>query len=308
MTSRMSSITSTALIISSRSRHYVVKLMFLGAALGLIVAAAGLALYIGAARWSAATSRLTERLSEPRAANALKRVRFQELEGLPAPVVRYFRLVLKDGQPLVRSAKLIQAGEFRRGEADAAWQPFESKQSFSAGTPGFVWDAAIRVAPLLDVRVRDGYVDGQGSMQAKLMGLVTVVDERGKPELNSGALQRYLAEAVWFPTALLAGRGVTWSAIDDQTALATLTDSGTKVSLQFQFDAAGEITGVFTPGRYREVNGRYQLTPWAGFFGRYEERMGMRIPVEAYVEWQHAGEKLPYWRGRIVEVEYEFEE
>lgn len=278
-----------------------------GAILGFVVAAAGLAMWIGAARWAVATSRVTERMSQSRAASAVKEVRLRELEGLPAPVARYFRSVLKDGQPLVRAARLIQAGEFRIGEAEDGWRPLDAKQWFSAPTPGFVWDASIRRAPFVNVRVRDAYVRGEGFMEARLMALLTLLDERGKAELNAGALQRYLAEAVWFPTALLPSQGLTWSAIDDATALATLTDSGTTVSLQFRFNAAGEVVGVFAPGRYREVRGSYQLTPWAGYFRNYEQRMGMRIPTEGAVEWQLLEGNLPYWRGRIVEAEYEFE-
>jgi len=154
--------------------------------------------------------------------------------------------------------------------------------------------------------VRDAYVAGQGSMQAKILSLVTVVDEREKAELNAGALQRYLAEAVWFPTALLPSEEVKWRAIDNSRALATLTDSGTTVSLEFHFNDVGEIKGVFTPGRYREVNGKYESAPWAGHFRNYKERDGMRIPVEGDVEWQLPGRSFPYWKGRIVEVEYDF--
>src|SRR5207249_11032068 len=84
----------------------------------------------------------------------------------------------------------------------------------STDPPGFVWDAAIRVAPFLSVRVRDAYIRGAGSMQGRLAAVVTVVDQRDRPELNAGALQRYLAEAVWFPTALLPGQGVAWQAVD----------------------------------------------------------------------------------------------
>jgi hypothetical protein len=143
-------------------------------------------------------------------------------------------------------------------------------------------------------------------MQAKVLSLVPVVDERGKAELNAGALQRFLAEAVWFPTALLPGAGVQWRAIDNSRALATLTDSGTTVSLEFRFNDAGEITSVFTPGRYRSVNGKYELAPWEAHLRSYEERDGVRIPVEGDVEWQLRDGSFPYWKGRIVQAKYDF--
>jgi len=139
-----------------------------------------------------------------------------------------------------------------------------------------------------------------------LLSFMPLADEQGKAELTAGALQRYLAEAVWFPTALLPGAGVRWSSIDNHRALATLTDSGTTVSLEFHFNDIGEITGVFTPGRYRHVNGKYELTPWKGHHRNYQERGGMRIPTEGEVEWHLPTGRFSVWRGKIVEVKYDF--
>lgn len=82
-----------------------------------------------------------------------------------------------------------------------------------------MWDARIRSAPLLDVRVRDSYLGG-AAMLGKLAGVVPVVDRAGSPELASGALLRYLAELPWLPMALLPGGGLSWQAVDDSTARA----------------------------------------------------------------------------------------
>ncbi len=276
------------------------------AGVGLIFVGLGLAIWLGSTRWDRKTSRLVEKVSQTTGWGELKRVDFKQLDQLPAPVARYFRLALKEGQPYIRSARATQLGEIRLRETDDKWRPFEAEQYFSSLPPGFVWDASIRMAPLMNVRVRDAYVAGQGLMQAQILSLVSMVDDRGKAELNAGALQRYLAEAVWFPTALLPGEGVRWSPIDESCALATLTDSGTTVSLEFRFNDSGEVTGVFTPGRFRAVDGKYELTPWAGQFANYQERAGMRIPLDASVEWHLATGIFNWWRGRIVEVEYDF--
>lgn len=69
-------------------------------------------------------------------------------------------------------------------------------------------------------------------MQAKVAAAITMMDQHDRVGLSRGALQRYLAEAVWFPTALLPREGLKWTAVDDSTALATLTDSGITVSLR----------------------------------------------------------------------------
>jgi len=266
----------------------------------------GTAAWFGSARWNHRSSQLVEKFTGAIPRVEAETVDFGELERLPAPVSRYFRRVLKEGQPIIRSVRVTQRGGFRVRKANDGWNTFEATQHFSAGPPGFVWDAVIHMAPLMSVRVRDAYVGGRGSMQGKLLALVPVVDAHAGKELDAGTLQRYLAEAVWFPTALLPRAGVKWSAMDGDRASATLTDSGTTVSLEFRFNEAGEITEVFSPGRYREVNGEYELTPWAGRFRSYEERGGMLIPVEAEVEWRLRDGSFPYWKGRIVEVEYDF--
>jgi len=265
----------------------------------------GAAFWIGTVRWNSVTSRMVEKLKETPSGQEAKTVSFRNFDKLPAPVARYFRMALKDGQPLVRSARVSHKGEFLTSKEGNSWSPFESTQHFSANPPGFVWDATMRMAPLMDVRVRDAYLAGKGSMQARTFAVIPVMDAMGKAELDAGALQRYLAEAIWFPTALLPGKGVTWSAIDDTKALATLTDSGTTVSLEFRFNEKGEVSGVFSPGRFREEKGKYILTPWAVRVWNFEERGGMRIPLEGEVAWQLSGGNMPYWKGRIVDVQYD---
>ena len=118
--------------------------------------------------------------------------------------------------------------------------------------------------------------------------------------MNAGALQRYLAEAAWLPVALLPRFGATWDEIDDATARATLREGDTTVSLDFTFDCSGDLTRVYSSARPREVRGAYEATPWTARFRNYQERCGMRIPLDSEVEWIIDGAPRPYFRGRIV--------
>ena len=123
--------------------------------------------------------------------------------------------------------------------------------------------------------------------------------------LAAGALHRYLAEAAWFPSALLPSQGVDWSAVDDTTARAILTRGGTTVSLDFRFGADGLVSSVYTPARFRDVGGRGVPTPWRGRFRRYEPRDGITIPLEGEVEWVLPEGPQPYWRGMINQVTFQ---
>jgi hypothetical protein len=162
------------------------------------------------------------------------------------------------------------------------------------------------VTPGLNVFVHDAYVAGEGLLHAELLGLLTLADIRNTPEAAQGELMRFLAEAAWYPTALLPSQGVRWEAIDDMSARATLMDGATTVSLDFRFDAEGLLSGVRAAARHRTVNGKLVATPWQGRFWGYEVRGGMRIPLEGEVAWELSEGLWPYWRGRVTDITYEF--
>ncbi len=259
----------------------------------------------GASRWKADTNGLWARLEASRTSPGPA---FDplEAEGLPAPVRRYFRAVLKAGQPMIAAATVTHTGVFNLSESGERWLPFTSVQRVVTRPPGFVWDARIRMGPGLSVHVHDAYVAGEGILRAKLLGLVPVMEQPKTPELAQGELMRFFAEAAWYPTALLPGRGVRWEAIDDERAGATLTDGATTVKLVFRFDAQGLLTSVRSEGRYRNVDGEPVATPWEGRFWDYAWRDGMRIPLEGEVRWLLPEGPRAYWRGRIRHIEYEY--
>lgn len=273
--------------------------------LGLLGVGVGLTLRMGAASWQAETARAVEKMKQNTSSSKTTQVSFIDFGNLPAPVARYFRFALPEGQPIIKTARIQHGGEF---QLNGKWIPFESEEHFSANPAAFVWDAKMRLNPLMNIRVRDGYSGGQGSMVGKIFAVYPVVRANGKDErLASGALQRYLAESAWQPTALLPSDHLQWSPIDENRALATLKDAGLTVSLEFTFNEKGEITNTFSPARYYEKNGEYKLFPWVGRFWNYRKYSCMMVPTEGEVAWQLPEGLTPYWRGRLTEAEYEFE-
>jgi len=232
-------------------------------------------------------------------------VDFKSLAALPEPVVRYFRMVLKDGQPMIHSARLTQSGHFRMSPA-GAWKPFIAEQNVSINPPGLQWNARIRIAPLISVRVCDSYIAGKASMRAKIFQIMPIVRQEDISELNAAALQRHLAETPWYPTALLPSKQLWWKAVDQRTAIAYLKDYNLEVSLQFEFNDVGEIARVSTPARYRYVNGKYESAPWAGDHRNYQEVNGIRIPTEATVQWLLPDGDFQFFKGRITNGCYNY--
>jgi hypothetical protein len=204
---------------------------------------------------------------------------------------------------MVRAAIATQEAEFF---INGAWHPLTAVQHFSIAPPGFVWDARIAMAPLMPVLVRDAYVHRRAMMQASMHGVYSLANQVDTPELNAGALQRWLGEAIWFPTALLPSSTVTWTPRDDHSAMVSLVDGPARVALDFEFADNGMPVAI-SGDRYKEDQGRYSIQRWVITCGEPTFKDGMTIPLRCEVAWIVNGARQPYWRGRISSIEYQYD-
>lgn len=272
---------------------------------GLAVLWGGLLAY-GSWRWQARTAGLLADLSATAGPSAAAPYDPAILADLPPPVQRFFRAALTPGLAPVTAVSIAHEGSFNMGEATDNWKPFTSRQEVRILRPGFVWDGTIRMAPGLPVRVHDAYVAGRGVLVPALLGLVKLTDLSGGGAIAEGEAMRWLAESAWYPTALLPGHGVTWTAIDDRSALATLTDGDITIALTFRFGPDDLIASVRAEARQRTVAGRMIPTPWEGHWSDYHSQDGMMVPMTGEVAWILPEGPKPYWRGRITALTYRF--
>ena len=271
-----------------------------------VAAIVAVVLIYGSRRWESSTAEMHAKLEAARLPVGRKSYSPDELIGLPAPVQKYFRAVLKDGQPIVSAAHLELSGTINMSATGEKWKTFTSTQQVITQRPGFDWEGCIEMMPGLTGRVHDAYIAGEGVLRATLFGLVSLANLRGTPEIAQGELMRFLAEAAWYPTALLPSQGVQWRAADDFSAKATLKDGETAVTLLFRFNENSLIESVRAEARGRTVGGVVIPTPWEGRWSNYERRDGMRIPTGGEVAWLLPDGPQPYFRGRITSLSYEF--
>jgi hypothetical protein len=98
----------------------------------LAVSGMGLSAY-GSKRWTDATWMLTRMLESARTyatARSAPVARFdsRELEGLPAPVQRYFRAALQQGHPIISALTIEIGGAFNMSATAEQWKRFTSRQ------------------------------------------------------------------------------------------------------------------------------------------------------------------------------------
>jgi hypothetical protein len=268
------------------------------AGVGVVVIVLVMALSIGARRQQRALSAEVDRLMQARAEPDEATRGSRDLEAVPGPVARYLRLALGTTTH-IQEVRISQIGTLRTDVRSERWMPFEAEHIVVPPAVGFVWDARVRVAPLLHVRVRDALIEGRGSGQVSVLSAVPVSADADTPQMNSGSLHRYLAEAVWYPTALLPSATLRWTAIDATRALATLTDHGVSVSLEFRFADTGEVVAIHTPARWGKFPEGYRQVPWEGHFRDYSQRNGLWVPSHGEVGWYVGDQWQAVWRGSM---------
>jgi hypothetical protein len=283
-------------------------IVWLALALGVLaVAWIALAAY-GRLRWAMATQALLRQLEADRQPASTSRYNARELEGLPAPVQRYFRAVLWDGQPIVTAVTVQHAGTFNVTalEGRERWMAFTSEQRVITNRPGFVWNARISMAPGIAVLVHDAYAGGVGTLHPAVLGVFSLTNQHGTGDIARGELMRFMLEAAWYPTALLPSQGVRWVAVDAESADATMVDGDIRMTMRFIFGADGLIESVRADARGALVGDKVVMMPWEGRMSYYQQRDGLRVPLTGEAAWLTQGGRKPYWRGTITSATYEF--
>lgn len=287
-------------------------LLWLGLCLVVLgLAAVGLSIW-GERRWAGEVRALQAGLErgrldgKPGPGSLPTRYDARELEGLPAPVQRYFRSVLKDGQPIITAVTIDIAGTFNMSPTAEQWKPFTSRQRVVARRPGFLWDARIAMLPGVNVRVVDSYIVGKGLLHAAIQGLVTMADIQGEGEIARGEFMRWCAEVAWYPTALLPSQGVRWEAVDDHSAHAIFTDGPLTLTLLFRFNDAGLIGSFRAEARGGMVGDKMVMAPWEGVWSNYAVRDGVQVPFTGEVAWMRREGRRPYFIGTVTALAFEF--
>jgi hypothetical protein len=253
-----------------------------GSVINLFIVLTAICSYAGF-RFEKKTTTEISQLMQRAASRKFYKADLQKLEDLP-PIVRQW--LQRSGalkQPGVQTVRLRQQGQMRT-KPSGRWMPFTAVQYFTITDPGFVWNARLRMAPLIYMTGRDKLEKGKGEMQMKLMSLLNVVNEANNEKINSGSMVRYLAEICWFPVAALQP-WIEWEAMDSLSAKATLRYEAMSITGVFQFNREGDITG-FSANRYKGSDDKAILEQWVVEMLDYKEFGGIRIPYKSNVSWK----------------------
>lgn len=227
-----------------------------------------------------------------------------DLAGLPEPVQRWLRHSNVVGRKKADTVRLKQEGQFRRGE-NASWMPYTAEEYFTVDPPAFIWNARFKIIGLPLMEARDSYRQGKGTIRIKLGSVIPVGTETG-PEMDQGAMLRFLNEIMWFPSAALSDY-IEWSPIDFNRAKATMTYKGVTASAVFHIDLPGNMTNMVAE-RYGNFGDGYSLEEWLTPIQEHGEFHGVEVPVKGQGVWNLESGSFAYIRLNVTDIDYDITE
>jgi hypothetical protein len=184
-----------------------------------------------------------------------------------------------------------------RTAPDKRWMPFTARQTFAATETAFCWRARFRMAPLVTGIVEDAVEGGRGRLDVRLWGLLPVARARGE-KVDRGEAQRYLAELVWSPMAIVHNPQLRFTQIADRAVRVWVHDEHSYVDLHF--NEAGNVAEARSDTRPR--HGTPQ--PWGGRYRDYADFGGICAPARAEAWWDPPDGRFLYWRGTVTRLHW----
>jgi hypothetical protein len=217
----------------------------------------------------------------------------QQLSDLPEPVQRYFKYVLKEGQPYISYAAITHDGEFKTG-LKKDWIKIKGEQYATTEKPGFIWKGSTAMFTAYDM-----YIADKGKLVVSLLSLINIVNANGA-HYNQGELLRWLGESILYPTNLLPSDRLQWLTIDAKSAKLTFDYQELSLFFLISFNEIGEITEMETKRYMDETN----LETWVIKCAEYTELNNLMVPSTFEVLWRLEKEDFPYARFNIKSILY----
>ncbi len=223
--------------------------------------------------------------------------KYDLLDKLPLPVQKYFRYVLKDGQPYISYVRLKHSGKFKTKPKND-WIDIRGEQYFTCGKPGFLWKGKTTI-----FTAKDMYIGTKGKLEVLLLHFLKIVNASGD-NYNQGELLRWLGESVWFPTNFLPNNNLKWLPIDENTAKLRYSYNNLELFYIVYFNEIGQIIQIETERYYGDKN----IEKWLGKVSNYKEFGGVKIPTEIEGIWKLQDGDYSYAKFKIDTIEYNIPE
>lgn len=225
----------------------------------------------------------------------------QERDRLPKPVSDWLDHVGVVGTERANVVTLSQKGKMKLTFDQVEWIDARASQIIRLDQPGYVWEADIQTPPIVGTRGLDVFNGSEASMTIKVASLIPVADEATSRKLIQSSMHRFLMELPWYPSASLNDY-ISWQAIDEHSAKASLTVNNEKVTATFFFDQ--HLVTKVEAYRYKETTAEAEPILCIGEFDHYEEKEPYLIPSKAKITWDLPEGLFTWYQFENTDVSY----
>ncbi|PXW92425.1 hypothetical protein DES38_1023 [Streptohalobacillus salinus] len=227
-----------------------------------------------------------------------------KLEQLPPIVKQWLINTGIIGKPFIRTVELKQTGTMKlKPNQEKPYYPV-AEQVINVTEPGYLWSVDLQMMPVISTTGRDYFYRGNGEMLIRLGHLFAVVDEQQNEKINESSMHRFLLELPWYPTAALETY-MNWTAVDDETAEATLNYNGQTVSAIFHFNTDAELEYVEAM-RYKDTGPEAERQRCFGEINSYTTVDGLRIPNQIAITWDLEGELFTWYELNAEAFQFDY--
>ena len=221
-----------------------------------------------------------------------------DLSTLPAVVVAFAE---RNGGRVGAAPVVIaeQQAEMRLAP-DQAFFPLVATQRFGTRRPDFVWHSRATMLVVVPVEMVDGYVAGNGLLDARIASSISVAHGDGEVADRGEAL-RFLAELPFNPDAIVNAPMLMWSQLDASHVAVSMPVGDGEVTVILSFDAAGDVTGIEAQ-RPRMVGDSVVVSRWVGRLSDYAQIGAYRLPRRGEILWDLPEGEFVYWRGGMTSL------
>lgn len=204
--------------------------------------------------------------------------------------------------PPIQNCHLTQSLLIKMKPEQKDWYQANAEQFFTIDPPAFNWSVDVDMHPLMPIKGRDKFENGKGAMFIKMYSIFPIVSAKENTKIDEGALQRYLAEIIWFPTAALSPY-ISWEAVNENSARATMSFKGTTGSGLFKFTETGDVEN-FAAMRFKDSDANAERKEWRIEVLKTVVKNSVRIPVHSRVIWKLDDGHWTWLQVEIEAIEY----
>jgi hypothetical protein len=203
---------------------------------------------------------------------------------MPPPVARFFRTIISDRIPVIRSAVLTGRAQLR---LFGLYFPARFRITHEAGQ-GYrhYFELTLFGIPLM--KVDECYLDSRARLELPF-GVV-----ENQPKVDMAANLGLWAESIWLPSILVTDPRLRWELVDATTARLVVPFADTDDTFTVTFDPETGLVRRLEAMRYKEAESgekvlwRNEILGWRAFHG-------IRIPSPATVTWLDEGKPWSIW-------------